>query len=198
MPPVVTYLQDTENIAICLPPGRVIPDRGNAWATEMLTIRTAAATNPLLNRAAITNDPLRVRADGRTPQGRRIRDLYRDYSNALGKPAESAIQAAVLAAAELMVAAEAARAALLAGAGDIEQVVRLENLAARAVRRLGIRPGAAPKPPSIRDYVRGLEPAPAPAGAPSVVPASTSPPATETHHEAPHGDGEASGEDGAT
>jgi hypothetical protein len=43
----------------------------------MLAHRTTAATNPLLNRAAVTNNPLRVRADGRTSQGKRIRDLFR-------------------------------------------------------------------------------------------------------------------------
>jgi hypothetical protein len=109
----------------------------------MLTTRTTAATNPLLNRAAVTNDPLRVRADGRTPQGRRTRDLYRSYFDAIGRPGNPAMQASVLAAAELMVAAERARAEFLAGRGDVEQIVRLENLAARSVRRLGIEAGAA-------------------------------------------------------
>jgi hypothetical protein len=102
-----------------------------------IATRAAAATNPLLNRAAVTNDPLRVRADGRTPQGKRIRDLYRSYWEAIGRPSNPAIQAAVLAASELMVAAEGARAQFLAGRGDVEQIVRLENLALRAVRAWG-------------------------------------------------------------
>jgi hypothetical protein len=120
----------------------------------MLTHRPTVATNPLLNRAAVTNDPLRVRADGRTPQGKRIRDLYRSYWDAIGRPSNPAIQAAVLAASELMVAAEGARAEFLAGRGDIEQIVRLENLAARAVRRLGIKPDAAvPTPQTPAEYL---------------------------------------------
>jgi hypothetical protein len=162
----------------------------------MLAHRPAAATNPLLNRSATTNNPLRVRADGRTPQGKRIRDLFRAFQTAAGDAGDPATVANILAAAELTVAAEAARAALLAGSGDIEQVIRLENLAARSVRRLGIKPAAAPKPPSIHEYVRGLAPG-EPAGAPAGAPASNSPPSAEAHH-GPWDDGGASGEDSVT
>jgi hypothetical protein len=93
------------------------------------------------NRARLTNDPL-VRASGRTPAGRRIRDLFRSYSSALGNPGDPGTQAAILAAAELVVAAEAARSKLFADGSnaDVEQLVRLENLAARSLRRLGIKP----------------------------------------------------------
>ena len=57
----------------------------------------------------------------------------------MGNPADALAQANALAAAELKVAAEEARAKLLAG-GDIEpdQVVKLEGAAARAERKLGI------------------------------------------------------------
>jgi hypothetical protein len=109
----------------------------------------------------MTNDPLRVRADGRTPQGRRIRDLFRAWHIGMGQPSDPTVQALVLTAAELTVAAETARAALLAGTGDIDAVVRLENLASRSVRKLGIKPGAHPKPPTIREYIASLSPAPA-------------------------------------
>lgn len=47
-------------------------------------------------------------------------------------------QADALRAAELMVAAEEARAKLLAGEGDANAVVRMENRAARAARKLGV------------------------------------------------------------
>jgi hypothetical protein len=51
-----------------------------------------------------------------------------------------------LAAAELKVAAEIERGKVLAGCGDAETLVRIENLADRAVRKLGLKPGqAAPK-----------------------------------------------------
>jgi hypothetical protein len=117
----------------------------------MLANRTAIASRPSTNRAAVTNNPL-ARADGRTPQGRRIRDLYRAWHAAMGQPTDPVVQAAILGAAELTVAAETARAALLGGTGDIDAVVRLENLAGRAVRKLNIRPSATPSP-SLRDYV---------------------------------------------
>jgi hypothetical protein len=87
-------------------------------------------------RSRRTNRPLS--AAGNTSQGRRIRDLYRAYAGALGNPDDPGTQAQLLAAVELAVAAETARAALLAGRGDVDQVIRLENLSARALRRLGL------------------------------------------------------------
>ena len=85
--------------------------------------RSGTARVSLTSRAALTNDPLRARADGRTPQGRRVRDLFRAYSAAMGSPSDPGTQAAILAAAELMVAAERARAEFLADGGDIEQLI---------------------------------------------------------------------------
>jgi hypothetical protein len=115
--------------------------------------RTGIASAPLTSRAALTNDPLRKRADGRTPQGRRIRDLFRAYSTAMGAPSDPGTQAAILAAAELVVAAECARAKLLADGGDVEQLIRLENLAARATRRLGLKPESQSRPPSLTEHL---------------------------------------------
>jgi hypothetical protein len=112
-----------------------------AAAAKPALDRTAPAVTPAASRAKVTNDPIRARASGNSRQGRRLRDLYAAYMVALGHPAGPTTHAAVLAACELLVAAENARAALLAGNGDVDQVVRLENLAARAVRRLGIKPG---------------------------------------------------------
>jgi hypothetical protein len=102
-----------------------------------------ARPNTKSNISATTNNPL-VRADGRSAQGRRVRDLFRSYCSQLGNPTDAATQAGVLAAAELIVAAEAARANLLAGRGDINAVVRVENLAARALRRLDLGKPVAP------------------------------------------------------
>jgi hypothetical protein len=119
----------------------------------MLANRTLLIARSQTNRAALTNNPLRVRADGRTPQGRRIRDLFRAWHAAMGCPGDATVQATILAAAELMVAAEAARAALLAGTGDIDQVVRLENLASRAVRKLGAKSGPVAKPQTLADHL---------------------------------------------
>jgi hypothetical protein len=121
----------------------------------MLAARTIAATPPQTSRSRMTNRPLAGRANGNTREGRRLRDLFRSYLGALGNPCDPATQAAVLSAAELTVAAEAARARLLAdGRGaDIDQVVRLENLAARALKRLAIKPSAGPKPPSLAEHL---------------------------------------------
>jgi hypothetical protein len=114
----------------------------------MTAVGSTASWKSSINRSRTTNDPLR-RADGRTSAGRRIRDLYRAYLACL-PTANDATKAAVLAAAELVAAAETARTQLLAGTADIEQLVRLENLANRAVRRLGIKHSDAP-PLTIRD-----------------------------------------------
>jgi hypothetical protein len=74
---------------------------------------------PAALRARATNDPLHGRASRNTAQGRRIGDLFDAYLRAMGNPADALTQANALAAAELKVATEDARAKLLAG-GDID------------------------------------------------------------------------------
>jgi hypothetical protein len=103
--------------------------------------RSATAEPITTRRAKTTNDPA-SRANLNTANGRRVADLYRSYLRAMGDPTDAIAQANVLAAAELTVAAETARVQLLAGKADVDQLVKLENLAARAIRRLGIKPGA--------------------------------------------------------
>jgi hypothetical protein len=87
-----------------------------------------------MRRARATNRPLsRVRQS--TAAGRRVADLFRSYLD--GMIDRSCVaQADALRAAELVVAAEEARTKLFAGNGDANGVVRMENLAARAVRKL--------------------------------------------------------------
>jgi hypothetical protein len=128
----------------------------------MLENRTAAvaksspaARRPGMNRSRITNDPL-SRADGRTAAGRRVRDLYRAFVAGAGNPDSDVFRAAALAAAELMAASEVAGAKLLSGDGDVEQIVRLENSARRAICRLGLRPGAT-KPMRLREYLQARQ-----------------------------------------
>ena len=60
-------------------------------------------------RSATTNDPVRARTNGRSAEGRRVRDLYRSFSATLGNPQDVGTQALVLAASELVTAAERAR-----------------------------------------------------------------------------------------
>ena len=71
----------------------------------------------------------------------------------MGDPADTIVQANVLNAAELVVAVEQARLAAARGeAVDIDALVRLSNLADRAVRRLGIKAIEAPRL-TIRDQL---------------------------------------------
>jgi hypothetical protein len=97
-----------------------------------------------------------------TARGRRIADLVRAYLAALGDPADIERQSAVIAAAELAVLAEEARTAALkqGAAADLDQVVRVQGAADRALRRLGIRPGAEPKVPSLAEWAEGVRNAP--------------------------------------
>jgi hypothetical protein len=127
-------------------PARTQPARRSATA-EPITTR----------RAKTTNDPA-SRANLNTANGRRVADLYRSYLRAMGDPTDAIAQANVLAAAELTVAAETARVQLLAGKADVDQLVKLENLAARAIRRLGIKPGAtAAAGPTFADFLAAHE-----------------------------------------
>lgn len=109
-----------------------------------------------VRRSKTTNDPT-SRANQDTAAGRRLADLIRGFMAEMGNPRSPVAQADAIRAAELTVAAEDARAKLLAGDGDANAVVRIENLAARAVRKLGLverqRDAAKPKL-SLADYAR--------------------------------------------
>jgi hypothetical protein len=137
----------------------------------MLANRTAPDVQPSLERLA-TEQPAKLRARRTndlfagikltTARGRRIADLARAYIAALGNPAEIERQAAVIAAAELQVLAEEARTTALKHgvAPDLDQVVRIQGAADRALRRLGVRPGAEPKVPTLAEWAEGVRNAP--------------------------------------
>jgi hypothetical protein len=79
---------------------------------------------------------LAIRAPRSTPQGRRIRRLFRRFIAKLNAD-DPLHQSAAMRAAELTVAAEEMRARLLAGDTTAEEAVtRLENAARRAERDL--------------------------------------------------------------
>jgi hypothetical protein len=126
-----------------------------ATAPKLKGQRSCGAEPPANARAKITNDPARARANRNTAQGRRVADLYRAFLRAMGNPDDAVAQANALAAAELKVAAEDARKRMLDGdaGGDPDQLVRLENLAHRAERKLGIKATAEPKPPSLAEHL---------------------------------------------
>jgi hypothetical protein len=108
-----------------------------------------------VRRSRITNDPT-SRANQDTAAGRRLADMIRGFLAEMGNPRSPVAQADAIRAAELTVAAENARAKLLKGDGDGNAVVRLENLATRAVRKLGLadRQNAAKSTSSVADYMR--------------------------------------------
>jgi hypothetical protein len=128
-------------------------------------VRSAAVREPLTASprvvernarlcSATTNDPLSARTDRNTARGRRIADLFRGYMAALGNPSDAITQANILTAAELKVAAEDARKRLLNGEGaDVDGLVRLENLAHRAERKLGVKLQPRDATPSLADYI---------------------------------------------
>jgi hypothetical protein len=94
-------------------------------------------------RSAVTARPDR-RLNGNSPAGRRVRDLFAGLMTRLNSPTDITVQAAVLALAELVTAAENARAHLLEGkVSSSNELVRLENLVRRAEIRVGLVPGAA-------------------------------------------------------
>ena len=115
----------------------------------------ADVATPRCQRAAVTNAPYR-RNRGTTAEGRRVRDLFLSYMATLGNPVNAGRQAAIYAAAQLVVAAEVAGAKIIADGGDPNELVRLQNAADRAVRRLGLpsqAPGDQPRVP-LRERLR--------------------------------------------
>lgn len=99
-------------------------------------------------RSKITNQPARLAGiDGRSSDARRRRDLILTYTDALGgaDKVSAATVNDIVRAVDLVIIAEQARAKALRGADvDLGDLTRLEGAADRAVRRLAIKPGAAP------------------------------------------------------
>jgi hypothetical protein len=129
-------------------------EKRSAAVSAPSPIRSFGVELPCRQRARRTNDPL-ADTNTNTARGRRIADLVRAYLRALGNPIEIERQAAVIAAAELQVLAEEARASALKqsnGGADLDQIVRVQGAADRALRRLGIKPGK-PAAPSLAEHL---------------------------------------------
>jgi hypothetical protein len=102
----------------------------------------AVKQRPSNYRSRLTSKPQLPAVSQCTALGKRLRDLANAYAERLGGwPALSVSTAAdVKRATELKVAAEVARADMLNGVPtDMLALVRLEGVAARAVRQLGLR-----------------------------------------------------------
>ena len=97
-------------------------------------------TSALKTRSRRTNGRLIAGLDGRGKVGRRIRDIANALAAPLGGMAtlDDAQQAAVMRAAELSCAAELERGKLVRGdsSANVAETVKLENLAARAMREI--------------------------------------------------------------
>jgi hypothetical protein len=118
----------------------------------MLPNRTATAAKPPTARSALTNNPRTFGGlNGNTAQARRFRDLLEALLQQLGNPTDPIRQAEAVAAASAMVIAEDARAKALRGEPvDLDALVRLENTASRAFRKLGR--AVMTKAPTLAEY----------------------------------------------
>jgi hypothetical protein len=118
-------------------------------------MRSTVTRLPRAQRARRTNDPL-AGANLNTATGRRVADLTRSFLAALGDPDDIALQAQAVAAAEMVVIAEAARAAALkSGHANLGELVRLQGAADRAVRKLGLDRKREPTGPTLSEYLAG-------------------------------------------
>jgi hypothetical protein len=113
----------------------------------------ADGKRPAALRAKATNQPLHGRANRHTARGRRICDLFDSYMQAMSAN-DVLAQANALAAAELRVAAEDLRAEMAAvKTVDYEQLIRLENVAQRAEKKLGLKARSERKPATIQEHL---------------------------------------------
>jgi hypothetical protein len=94
--------------------------------------------------------------DGRTVAARRARKLADGFQNELGGTSTATQRLAIERAAVLVALAEDAKARRLVGdpTVSLDDVVRIDNAAARAVRALGIKAAGAPNPPTLADHLR--------------------------------------------
>jgi hypothetical protein len=134
----------------------VAPRKG--FEASSCTVRAGSVAAKSKVRSRVTNNP--STRHGRSPEARRVRDLYGSYMAALGNPVDPATQALALSAAEAVVICEVARRDLLGTmtAAGAESLVRLENTANRSLKRIGLAK-AAPKPKglSFRERLEAAE-----------------------------------------
>jgi hypothetical protein len=120
-----------------------------------MTARSSATRSQFVDKPPSRGGTL----DGRTLAARRLRELIDIYTAALGGAASlsDGQRLDIRKAAELTALAEQARARAMregaSGAGELTAMVRLEGMAARAVRALDIKPGAnRSKTESLAEY----------------------------------------------
>ena len=118
--------------------------------------QTAALANrPPTVRSGITNRSRLLRTDGRSAGMRRFRDLVESFTAELGGEAKlsEAEKALVKQAAALVVRSEALQVEIVNGAPiNDEQLIRLANVAARLLTKLGIKRRQKDAVPDIKTY----------------------------------------------
>jgi hypothetical protein len=114
------------------------------------------ASRPPASRSALTNRPLHIRnVDGRTVSARRYRDICLALTDDLGGTLSESQQILVRQSAALTVAVESLQAKIVGGVDvDAEQLVRLSNVQARTLARLGIKKPTPPRPPTLMEALR--------------------------------------------
>ncbi len=111
-----------------------------------MEIATGSRTNTAPTKVRSRTE--RARYNGRSREGRAVSRLADELKAALGAPVDRVTLRAVQRAAELSFIASELRARRLRGeAVDVEEIVKAENAADRAVRRLGIKQRAEPYVP---------------------------------------------------
>ena len=97
--------------------------------------------------------------DGRTRSGRRARELARQFERALGNDLTDGQRLAIARAATLTAIAEDRRTRALAGEPVLlDDLVRIENLASRAVKALGLDRKREPTAQlDLKSYLAGLK-----------------------------------------
>jgi hypothetical protein len=127
----------------------------------MRALRDEKIDRPTNVRSKITNNRHRIPGlDGRTATGRRCWDLVNAYVAALGgwSVVNDLVLMDIRRAAQLTTIAEEARTRALQTTGvvDLAALTRVEGAADRAVRRLGIKPGAvSSRIVPLRERLRG-------------------------------------------
>lgn len=119
----------------------------------MSTDRTAFASNPTRNRSAISNGSwLLEGVDNRSALGRRFRDLCVSFAEDMGgadgltEPQRALIRQV----SAVTVESEKLQASIVKGEDvDPENLVRLNNLQARLIKQLNIKPGSAKGRPRL-------------------------------------------------
>lgn len=117
----------------------------------------SADSDQLPKKRGQRGTPKRARVDGRRREARRLRELISGLMQQLNSGADASplLLERVHRAAELCLLAEKSRALAMRHGGDLNSVIRLENVAARALKLLAIPPARKDRAPGLQEYLQG-------------------------------------------